>query len=250
MLAAWIGAALVGLSLGLLGSGGSILTVPVLVFLAGRDEHAAVVEALAIVGAIALAGALVQAWRGRVDARWAALLIGPGLPGAWLGARLHRLVPESVTALAFGLLVVLAGIELLRRAGRTVTPAARVRAVPALLAGLGVGVLTGFLGVGGGFLIVPVLVLLARLPLERAAGTSLAVIAANSLAGLVAHRLASGASAAPLDMHLIVLFASVGIAGSMAGLALAPHLPAARLQRAFATVLFLVGGAVALGGLG
>lgn len=250
MLAAWIGAALVGLSLGLLGSGGSILTVPVLVFLAGRDESTAVVEALAIVGAIALVGALVQARRGHVDARWAALLAGPGLPGAWLGARLHRLVPESATALAFALLVVLAGIELLRRAGQKATPAARVRAVPALLAGLGVGVLTGFLGVGGGFLIVPVLVLLARLSLERATGTSLAVIAANSCAGLAAHRLAAATSAARPDVPLIALFASVGIAGSLAGLALAPRLPAARLQRGFAAVLFLVGGAVALRQLG
>jgi len=247
MLSAWIGAAVVGLSLGLLGSGGSILTVPILVVLAGRDEHAAVVESLAIVGAIAAAGAVVQARRGRVDGRWAASLVGPGLVGAWLGALLHRVVPESVTRLTFALLVIAAGVEMLRRVGRPASPPTAVHAGRALIAGLGVGVLTGFLGVGGGFLIVPVLVLFAGLPLERATGTSLAVIAGNALSGLVGH-LATGATGGPaVDLHLVALFSGVGIAGSLAGLALAPRLPAVHLQRTFAAVLFLVGGAVVLG---
>ena len=148
MLSAWIGAALVGLSLGLLGSGGSILTVPILVFLVGRSPSAAVTESLAIVAAISAFGALVQAWRGRVDTRWAALLAGPGIGGAWLGARLHALVPEMVSVLAFALLVVLAGVELLRRARAEERAPTRVRLPLAALAGLGVGVLTGFLGVG------------------------------------------------------------------------------------------------------
>jgi len=242
VLAAWIGAALVGLSLGLLGSGGSILTVPVLVFLAGRDERTAVTEALAIVAAISAVGALVQLRRGRVDGRWAASLVGPGLLGAWLGAGLHRVVPERVTAASFALLVVAAGVELLRRAGRPPAPVARVQPALALLAGLGVGVLTGFLGVGGGFLVVPVLVLLARLPLARAAGTSLLVIAANALAGLAAHLL--GPDAARLDLGLVAVFASVGIAGSLVGLGLAPRLPVRALQRGFAGLLFVVGVAV------
>jgi len=243
VLAAWLGAALVGLSLGLLGSGGSILTVPVLVYLAGRDERQAVVESLVIVGAIAAAGALAQLRRGRVDGRWAAYLIGPGLIGAWFGAELHRHVSEQVTALAFALLVLLAAFELLRRAGRHVEPTGGVRASSALLAGAGVGLLTGFLGVGGGFLIVPVLVLFARLPLERATGTSLVVIAVNALAGFLAHALAPG-SPRP-DLQLVAVFATVGTAGSLVGLALAPRLPAALLQRVFATLLVLVGGGVA-----
>jgi len=243
MLAAWIGAALVGLSLGLLGSGGSILTVPVLVYLAGRDERTAVLESLVIVGAIAATGALVQFRRGRVDLRWAAYLVGPGLVGAWFGAALHRRVPAHVTALAFALLVLLAAFELLRRAGRRVEPSGSVRASSALLAGAGVGLLTGFLGVGGGFLIVPVLVLFARLPLERATGTSLVVIAANAFAGFVAHGLAPDAP--PLDLELVGVFTALGIAGSLVGLELAPRLPAARLQRVFALLLALVGCGVA-----
>jgi len=244
MLAAWIGAALVGLSLGLLGSGGSILTVPVLVFLAGRDERTAVSESLAIVAAISAVSALVQARRGRVDRRWATYLIGPGLPGAWLGARLHESVSPRVSALSFALLVAVAGIELLRRSGRASAPVAEVRVGWALLAGLGVGVLTGFLGVGGGFLIVPVLMLFARLPLERASGTSLVVISANALAGLASHVLV-GTADAP-DLGLVALFAALGIGGSLVGLALAPRLPARTLQRAFALVLFAVATAVAL----
>lgn len=243
MLAAWIGAALVGLSLGLLGSGGSILTVPVLVYLAGRDERQAVVESLVIVGAIAAAGALVQLRRGRVELRWAAYLVGPGLVGAWLGAELHRHVSAQVTALAFALLVLLAAFELLRRAGQPVERPGSVRARSALLAGAGVGLLTGFLGVGGGFLIVPVLVLFARLPLERATGTSLVVIAANALAGFIAHTLTPG-SPRP-DLRLVAVFATIGAAGSVVGLALAPRLPATILQRVFAALLVLVGGGVA-----
>ena len=243
MIAAWIGAALVGLSLGLLGSGGSILTVPVLVYLAGRDERTAVVESLVIVGAIAVAGALVQLRRGRVDGRWAAYLVGPGLVGAWFGAELHRHVPEKFTALAFALLVLLASFELLRRAGRRVEPSGAVHAGSALLAGAGVGLLTGFLGVGGGFLIVPVLVLFARLPLERAAGTSLVVIAANAFSGFVAHAFAPEAPRP--DLHLVTVFAAVGIAGSLVGVQLAPRLPAALLQRLFAALLALIGCGVA-----
>jgi len=239
VLAAWIGAALVGLSLGLLGSGGSILTVPVLVYLAGRDERTAVVESLVIVGAIATAGALVQLWRGRVDGRWAAYLVGPGLVGSWFGAELHRHVPERVTALAFALLVLLAAFELLRRAGRRVEPSGGVRTSWALLAGAGVGLLTGFLGVGGGFLIVPVLVLFARLPIERATGTSLVVIAANAFSGFVAHGRAPDAPR--LDPKIVGVFIALGIAGSLVGLQLAPRLPAARLQRIFALLLALIG---------
>lgn len=219
--------------------------MPILVFLVGRSPSAAVTESLAIVAAISAFGALVQAWRGRVDARWAALLAGPGIVGAWLGARLHALVPEIVSVLAFALLVVVAGVEL-RRARAEERAPTRVRLPLAALAGLGVGVLTGFLGVGGGFLIVPVLTLFAGLALPRAAATSLVVIAVNSLVGFAQHARAAEPGAAAFDARLVALFAAIGIAGSALGLWLAPRIAVRTLQRVFAWTLFAVGAAVAL----
>jgi len=245
VLTAWIGAALVGLSLGLLGSGGSILTVPILVLLVGRAPSTAVAESLAIVATISAFGALVQVRRGGVDGRWAALIAGPGIVGAWLGAHLNALVPEIVPLLSFALLAVLAGVELLRRVRAAERPPARVRLPLAALAGLGVGVLTGFLGVGGGFLIVPVLTLLAGLALPRAAGTSLVVIAVNSLVGFAQHARAFEPGAEAFDARLVALFAAIGIAGSALGMWLAPRLALRMLQRVFAWTLFAVGAAVA-----
>lgn len=241
MIAAWIGAALIGASLGLFGSGGSLLTVPLLTLLLGRSAHAAVAESAAIVALISAFGALQQARRGRLDGRIALLFIATGALGAPAGAVLHRRVPEAWTELAFALLIVGAAGAVWRRAHAAPRAARPFALVPALAAGLLVGVLTGFLGVGGGFLLVPALLLFGGLPLERASATSLAVIAANSTIALFAH-LAGGAVA--IDRAVVALVASLGIAGSVVGVALAARLPTRALQRSFALLLLVVGGTV------
>jgi hypothetical protein len=227
--------ALIGLSLGLLGGGGSILALPVLVYVAGLDVHAAVGASLAVVGTTALVGGLVHARSGRVDLKAAALFGGAGMLGAPLGAQAtHAVVPRVLLLLFAGLLLVVGGLMIsgggaARRGARPHPPA-----VPA--AGFGVGLLTGFLGVGGGFLIVPALTLLAGLPMHAAVGTSLLVIAANSAAGLLAH-LHQG----EMPLGLTAAFTATAAVGALAGVRLAARLDPARLRRAFAVFVVVVG---------
>lgn len=241
-------AVLIGLSLGLLGGGGSILAVPVLVYVAGVDPRDAVGMSLAIVGATSLAAGLLHFRSGQVDGRLAAVFGLLGIGGAWVGARLTRaLRPELLLAL-FALVMLAAGMAMLLRrhaeppSGRTAVR--RPRPLPLVPVALGLGVLTGFLGVGGGFLIVPALVVFARAPMRIAIGTSLFVISANSAAGWLAH-LGEG------DPHaaLTAAFAAVAILGSIAGERLARRSPPAALRTAFAVLILALGAAILLANL-
>lgn len=236
-------AALLGLSLGLLGGGGSILALPVLVYVAGQEPASAVATSLAVVGATSLIAALDHARVGRVDSG-AALGFGlTGVVGALVGAQLTPLVPPRTLLLVFALLMLLVG-SLMLRPGRGPIPGRRhPLGVP--LAGLGVGLLTGFLGVGGGFLIVPALVLLARLEMPVAVGTSLLVIAVNAAAGLVGHL-----GREPPPLGLTAAFTLVASGGALLGSRLAGRVPALRLRRGFAALVILVGLALVARNLG
>ena len=236
-------AALIGVSLGLLGGGGSILAVPVLVYVAGVDPRDAVGMSLAIVGTTSLAAGLLHRRSGQVDGRLAVVFGGLGIAGAWAGARLTRaLRPELLLAL-FALVMLAAGTAMLLRrpaeAPGPHSPPRRPRPLFLVPAALALGVLTGFLGVGGGFLIVPALVVFARAPMKIAVGTSLFVIAANSAAGWFAH-LGEG------DPHagLTASFAAVAILGSIAGERLARRSPPATLRKAFALLVLALGAAM------
>ena len=228
--------ALIGVSLGLLGGGGSILAVPILVYVARVDVHAAIGMSLAVVGTTALVGGLVHARAGRVDLRAAALFGGSGMLGAPLGAQATHAVGSRVLLLLFAALMLAVGGLMLR--GKAVTrlgtPRPHPVAVPA--AGFGVGLLTGFVGVGGGFLIVPALTLLAGLPIHAAIGTSLLVIAANSAAGVLGH-LRQG----EMPLGLTAAFTVSATLGALVGVRLASSLDPTRLRRAFAVFVILVG---------
>ena len=234
-------AALIGLSLGLLGGGGSTLAVPVLVYVAGLDARTAVGVSLAVVGATSLVAAVAQAREGRVRMRAALLFAGAGMPAAWAGSRLTALVSGRVLLLAFGAFMMAVALVMLRPPGPHGEGTSRARAGAAVLIGSGavVGLLTGFLGVGGGFLVVPALVLLARLPMREAVGTSLAVIAANATAGFIGHLDGPG-----LPPAVVLSFTGVSIAGALAGTRLGRRVPAHRLQRVFALLVLAVGSAV------
>lgn len=226
---------LIGLSLGLLGGGGSLLAVPVLVYVARLPVHTAIGMSLAIVGTTALVGGVAQARAGRVSRR-AALLFGvAGTLAAPLGARGSQLVPGRVLMVLFaGLMVVVGGLMLRpRRPGSAGRP---VAAAVLAAAGFGLGLLTGFLGVGGGFLVVPALTLLAGLPIQVAIGTSLWVIAANAASGLLAHVQAGG-----LPAGLTAAFTAAAAIGALAGVRLATALDPGRLRRAFAAFVIVVG---------
>jgi len=226
---------LIGLSLGLLGGGGSILAVPVLVYVARLDVHAAIGMSLAIVGGTALVGGLVHARAGRVDLRAGALFGVAGMIAAPLGARATHLVAPRVLLLLFAALMLGVGAMMLRGGGK-IQASHRQRRLAAPLAGLVVGLLTGFLGVGGGFLIVPALTLLAGLEVPAAVGTSLLVIAANSASGLVSH-LGQG----EMPVGLTAAFTLAAVVGALAGVRLSSRLDPLRLRLGFAVFVIAVG---------
>jgi hypothetical protein len=246
MLLVLLGAVSIGLVLGLLGSGGSILTVPVLVYLAHEPDKVAIAESLAIVGGIALVGAVPYARRQLVD--WHSVLwFGvPGILGTYGGAALARWVPGPVQLALFAGVMLLAAALMFRAegGGPEPPPEPRRRQPLAIIAGEGllVGVLTGLVGVGGGFLIVPALVLLGGLPMRLAVGTSLLIIAAKSAAGFWKYTDVLADLGQQVDWGLIGLFIGVGILGSFAGSTLGRRVPQARLKRGFAVFLVLMGG--------
>jgi uncharacterized protein len=225
----------IGLSLGLLGGGGSILTVPALVYLIGQTPQAAVTTSLAIVGANSLMGASFHRAQGTLNWRVAALFGSAGMLGAYFASNFSSQISPIVLMIAFATLMLVIGGLLLARPVRE-SASAEEKPLWAIFASGGlVGVLTGILGVGGGFLIVPALVMLLGLPMQAAVGTSLIVIAMNSAAGLLGHL-----GGEPVNFVLILIFTLAGLAGTFAGARLAKILPAQKLQRAFAWfVIFL-----------
>lgn len=228
-------AVLIGLSLGVLGSGGSILTLPVLVYIGGVPANEAVGMSMAIVGATSLFGAAAQLRRGNVSLKAALLFAAAGMGGAFAGSTGTHLLPKKVLLLLFAGLMLIVG-SLMLRERRKPRPQTVCSIARCLGVGLGVGVVTGFLGVGGGFLIVPALVFSAGLDIRKAGGTSLAVIAMNSAAGLIGQL-----RYVQIDWSLLggfLLFASGGMA---AGLAFAKHVHDRLLRRVFALALIVLG---------
>ncbi|MEZ0347039.1 MAG: sulfite exporter TauE/SafE family protein [Thermus sp.] len=236
---ALLGALLIGLSLGLLGSGGSILTVPVLVYLLGEPPKQAIAESLLVVGGIALLGATPYALRGLVDWRNVLFFGLPGMAGTYLGAFLSRYVSGQVQLLVFALVMLLAAYFMARplplaRGGKR-------KAWKIVLEGLGVGALTGFVGVGGGFLIVPALVLLGGLPMHLAVGTSLLIIALKSFAGFYKYLHLLPEYGLAVNYPVAGLFIVVGFLGSLLGGRLALKVPHEALKRGFALFLVAMG---------
>ena len=236
---ALLGAVCIGLSLGLTGAGGSILTLPVLVYLADIPPRQAVGLSLLIVGTAALIGAWQRARAGEVHFRAAGMFVLSGMVGAVLGARLTHLLTPSALMISFAVLMVVVAARMLMPRKSGFEPAPECKPLRCLVAGAGVGVLTGFLGVGGGFLLMPALSKFARLPLRAATGTSLAVIACNSAAGFVSHL-----GDAPTPWLLAVVFAGIAGVGVLVGGKVASRLPEAFLRRAFATLVLVTAGFV------
>lgn len=250
---------LIGLSLGALGGGGSILAVPVLVYLLDQSATQATTGSLVVVAVTSVIGAVAAHRAGNV-------LLGRGLAfglvatgGAAVGATLSSRVSQDVLLAAFAALMLVVGGLLawrrLRNGGgsapqHTARPALDApiiafsptfacqcpRAVKVLLTATAVGLLTGFLGVGGGFLVVPALLLALALPMEYAAGTSLVVITITSAAALAVR---AGAGAHPDWTPVVVLTAASGV-GAVVGARLADRVDTARLQSAFAALVLVV----------
>lgn len=248
MYAAWIGALLVGLVLGLLGSGGSILTVPVLVYLVGEPSKLAIAESLGIVSFISLFGALPFAYRRLVSWRNVVLFGGPAMAGAYFGAYLSQFMPGALQLAIFAGVMLLAAVMMFWEHvpeidGEEETNDKAVRLYwKVMLDGLGVGVLTGLVGVGGGFLIVPALVLLGGLPMRLAIGTSLFIIAVKSVSGFIKYIDVLGDVGLTMHWDLVLLFSGIGIFGSVVGGKIGTYVPQETLKRVFAVFLVLMGG--------
>jgi uncharacterized membrane protein YfcA len=239
MYTAWLGALLVGLVLGLLGSGGSILTVPVLVYLVGEPNKLAIAESLGIVTLISLVGALPFAYKGQVDWRSVGLFGVPGMAGAYLGAYLSKFMPGTLQLAIFAAVMLLAAVMMFRRAVPE-PEETEMRAYWKVMLD-GVGVLTGLVGVGGGFLIVPALVLLGGLPMHLAIGTSLCIIALKSISGFVKYIDVLSEAGVSIHWDLVLIFSLIGIVGSFVGGRIGGYVPQARLKRGFAFFLVLMG---------
>jgi uncharacterized membrane protein YfcA len=228
---------LIGLSLGLIGAGGSIITVPVLVYALEVEPHRAAGMSLAIVGTTSLFGAGLHFRRGNVRAKTGLLFGASGVVGAFAGAQLTHLLSPAALLTIFAALMLGVAIRMLTHdaGGESNGAVHEPRRAKAVLAGVVTGTLTGFLGVGGGFLIVPALVLFAGLAMKQAVATSLVVIALNCAAGLAGH-LGQGSFDAPMTLAVTAL----AVAGMFGGVAISHRLPSRELRRGFAVFVILV----------
>lgn len=227
----------VGIALGSLGGGGSILTVPALVYLLGLPATAAASGSLIIVGLTSLIGAIPHYRKGNVRLGRGVVFGVLGAAGSYVGARLASGLSAPLLLTAFSILMMVVAILMIRRLRRT-AEATRSRdgathPVRVVLAATAVGLLTGFFGVGGGFAVVPALVLALGLEMRAAVGTSLVVIAINSATAL-ASRIGAGIS---LDWAVILGFSLFAVAGSLAGAKLTRHVSPRMLTIAFVVML-------------
>ncbi len=227
---------LIGLCLGALGGGGSILTVPVLVYALGQSAGSATTGGLVVVGVTALGGAWSHARAGNV--RWGAGLGfgAAGVAASYAGTALNRSVNPTVLMLCFAALMAVSATAMFRR-GRGPAAPGRFRVLRIVASGLAVGFLTGFLGVGGGFVIVPALVGALGYEMPVAVGTSLLVIAINSAVSLAAR-----AGGETFHWRVIAPLTAAAVAGSLLGRRVSARVPSTTLRRAFATLTVAVAG--------
>jgi uncharacterized membrane protein YfcA len=229
---------LIGFSLGALGAGGSILTVPILVYAMGVPVQGATGTSLAIVGLNAATGALDHLRRGRSLLRTGLAFGVSGVLGAFAGVRLNHQLRGELIMVLFSVLMVAAAVSMLRRRpggapmGSFEERCRALGCVRLVLVGVGVGFLSGFFGVGGGFLIVPALVVLLGLPMHLAVGTSLVAISLNALWGIIGNL-----QLGTLDWTLTILFAVGGVVGVLTGGKLSGRLPERALRAAFALIV-------------
>lgn len=234
----------IGLSLGVLGGGGSILTVPILVYVAGFEAKEAIAASLFVVGVTSAVSVISHARGGRVMWRTGLLFGAAGMAGAFVGGLLGGHIPGEILLIAFALMMVATSVAMLRgrkkasepnassgSTGHAELPLGRV-----LLDGAVVGLVTGLVGAGGGFLVVPALALLGGLPMSIAVGTSLVVIAMKSFAGLAGYL-----TTVHLDWGVTLAVTAAAIVGTLIGSKVAGKIPEAALRKAFGWFVLAMG---------
>jgi uncharacterized membrane protein YfcA len=228
----------IGIALGLLGGGGSILTVPLLVYVVGMDTKHAIASGLFVVGVTSLVGLVSHARAGRVRWRTGLVFGASGMVGAFVGARIGVHLPGTLLLVAFALMMVATAIAMIRGRG-PVRPGSRtdLPVVRMITDGALVGLVTGTVGAGGGFLVVPALALLGGLPITIAVGTSLLVISMNTLSGFTSY-----ATSLTIDWQVTLLITAGAIAGALLGSRLAGRLSPDLLRRAFGWFVLTMAG--------
>ena len=247
-------AVIVGISLGLIGSGGSILTVPILVYVMEVNPVLATAYSLFIVGSTALVGGVQSAMQKRVDFKTVLIFGIPSIAAVYATRMwLVPFIPDELFTigslvitksialmLLFAVVMILASVSMIRPGKHKETDehAPRVYNYPMiLLEGAVVGLLTGLVGAGGGFLIIPALVLLARMPMKLAVGTSLFIIAAKSLIGFIGDLQGSEV----LDWKLLGIFTAFAVAGIFIGILLSKKIPGQKLKKGFGWFVLVMG---------
>lgn len=234
-------AILIGVSLGLIGGGGSILAAPVLIYVMSVPAKSAFAMTLVIVGVASLIGAIPHWRQGNVNPKIIVLFAPASMLGAYLGARLASLpfVNPTIQLVTFGVMMLIAAVSMIRKGAsksensldeadhadhRTVIP----KWLTIALEGLAVGTLTGFIGIGGGFLVIPALVLLGKTPMKEAVGTSLIILALKSVTGFAGYF-----GHVPIDWNLLLSFTAASSAGILLGSYLNQFVSAKQLEKGF-----------------
>jgi uncharacterized membrane protein YfcA len=239
----------IGISLGLIGGGGSILAVPTLVYLMGLEPKSAIASSLVIVGTVSLLGAIPHWKLGNVQLKTAGVFGVSTMIGAYTGARLATLpfITGSIQMLLFAVMMLLAAILMIRKTSKTEPseseidlnlypkPVCKYCWLWLVTEGIGVGILTGLVGVGGGFAIVPALVLLAKIPMKQAIGTSLVIIFLNSVAAFLGYL-----GRVELNVNLLLYFTMAASLGIVVGAYLVRFVQAKHLQKAFGYFLLFM----------
>ena len=241
-------AACIGLSLGLIGGGGSVLALPILVYVMGIEPKSAIAMTLVIVGSVSLIGVIPHWRRKNVNLKKAFIFGAATMLGAFLGAKLASLpfITGALQMLLFALMMLLAAIFMIKKgSSKSSTSDNDISIYPQpickycwlwmLTEGLGIGILTGLVGVGGGFAIVPALVLLGNTPIKEAIGTSLVIIGLNSVAGFLGYL-----GQVELNTNLMVSFTFVAGLGIILGAYLSNFVSAKNLQKGFGYFLIAV----------
>ena len=230
---------LIGVVLGMLGGGGAILTLPMLVYAMGVEPKAAIAMSLFVVGGTSLVGASIHARAGVVQWKIGLVFGAAAMAGAYAGGHIAAFVPATVLLVLFSVMMLVTAVAMMRKRAETAGmagTAGRLAVGRALALGAGVGVLSGLVGAGGGFLIVPALTIFGGLTMRQAVGTSLLVIALQSFAGFAGH-----VSHVELEWMLVAIVTSAAIVGTVIGALAGRKVPADTLRRGFAWLVVAMG---------
>ena len=238
LLLTMLAALFIGLCLGLFGSGGSIMTVPVLLYLLQMPEKIAIASALGIVALISVVALLPYLYRKHLQWALVAKLALPGIFGAWLGSLLSHQVAAYWQILLLALLMSFSAVNMWRQ---QLWRWPLTRSWQLLVLGTLLGAVTGFVGVGGGFLIVPLLLAVTSLTMAATIATSLLLIFLQTSSGFISHYLQLQQEGVQLDLKLIATIGALGALGSLLAMPLSQRLPQPLLRRAFAVLLMMLG---------